>query len=91
MYVVKRGNISLTGHSAGFNLNCCFVDGRHERVAFDKVTARIAKLCYNLDMNFVDPSEIAQKVTINARQRTKVYSCSFLFRLLRVYTLVLLR
>jgi ribonucleoside-diphosphate reductase alpha subunit len=37
-------------------------DGRHERVAFDKVTARIAKLCYNLDMNFVDPSEIAQKV-----------------------------
>ena len=37
-------------------------DGRHERVAFDKVTARIAKLCYNLDMDFVDPSEIAQKV-----------------------------
>lgn len=42
--------------------NCFNLDGRHERVAFDKVTARIAKLCYNLDMNYVDPSEIAQKV-----------------------------
>jgi ribonucleoside-diphosphate reductase subunit M1 len=38
------------------------LDGREERVIFDKVTARIAKLCYNLDMNYVDPAEIAQKV-----------------------------
>lgn len=38
------------------------VDGRQERVAFDKVTARISKLCYGLDMKFVDPAEIAQKV-----------------------------
>lgn len=29
---------------------------------FDKVTARIVKLCYGLDMNYVDPQEIAQKV-----------------------------
>ena len=37
-------------------------DGRRERVAFEKITSRIAKLCYGLDMNFVDPAEIAQKV-----------------------------
>ncbi|KAJ3350492.1 Ribonucleoside-diphosphate reductase large subunit [Entophlyctis luteolus] len=37
-------------------------DGRRERVAFDKITARINKLCYSLDPNFVDPVLIAQKV-----------------------------
>ncbi|KAF9352522.1 Ribonucleoside-diphosphate reductase large subunit [Mortierella sp. NVP85] len=37
-------------------------DGRKERVAFDKITARIVKLCYGLDMNFVDPVQVTQKV-----------------------------
>lgn len=37
-------------------------DGRTERVAFDKITSRINKLCYSLDMNYVDPTAIAQKV-----------------------------
>eukprot|EP00842_Homolaphlyctis_polyrhiza_P000606 jgi/Hompol1/1546/HPOL_002736-RA len=37
-------------------------DGRRERVAFDKITSRINKLCYGLDMNFIDPAEVAQKV-----------------------------
>lgn len=37
-------------------------DGRHESVKFDKVTARIEKLCYGLDINFVDPLEVAKKV-----------------------------
>ncbi|KAG9302454.1 hypothetical protein G9A89_006418 [Geosiphon pyriformis] len=37
-------------------------DGRKERVAFDKITARINKLCYGLDMNFVDPVAVTQKV-----------------------------
>ena len=37
-------------------------DGRREKVAFDKITARIAKLCYNLDTNYVDCTEVAQKV-----------------------------
>ncbi|KAG0078313.1 Ribonucleoside-diphosphate reductase large subunit [Podila epicladia] len=36
--------------------------GRKERVAFDKITARIIKLCYGLDMNFVDPVQVTQKV-----------------------------
>ncbi|RKP16546.1 hypothetical protein ROZALSC1DRAFT_31533, partial [Rozella allomycis CSF55] len=37
-------------------------DGRREKVAFDKITARISKLCYGLDTNYVDACEIAQKV-----------------------------
>jgi len=37
-------------------------DGRQERVMFDKITARINKLAYDLDMRFVDTTIIAQKV-----------------------------
>ncbi|MGI4761699.1 MAG: ATP cone domain-containing protein, partial [Janthinobacterium lividum] len=34
-------------------------DGRRESVKFDKVTARIEKLCYGLNQNFVSPIEVA--------------------------------
>ncbi|KAJ3317068.1 Ribonucleoside-diphosphate reductase large subunit [Blyttiomyces sp. JEL0837] len=44
------------------------IDGRRERVAFDKITARISKLCYGLDQNFVDPVQIAQKVVLGVYQ-----------------------
>ncbi|MCB0496322.1 MAG: ribonucleoside-diphosphate reductase subunit alpha [Cyclobacteriaceae bacterium] len=37
-------------------------DGRHESVKFDKITARIEKLCYGLDPNYVQPVDIAKKV-----------------------------
>ncbi|KKY20671.1 putative ribonucleotide reductase large subunit [Phaeomoniella chlamydospora] len=37
-------------------------DGRKERVQFDKITARVARLCYGLDPNYVDPAAITQKV-----------------------------
>lgn len=37
-------------------------DGRKESVKFDKITARIEKLMYGLDINFVDPVEVAKKV-----------------------------
>lgn len=37
-------------------------DGRRERVAFDKITARINKLSYGLDANWVEPIEITKKV-----------------------------
>jgi len=37
-------------------------DGRRESVKFDKITARIEKLCYGLDMNYVEPIEVAKKV-----------------------------
>ncbi|KZT60669.1 hypothetical protein CALCODRAFT_480559 [Calocera cornea HHB12733] len=35
---------------------------KRERVAFDKITARIQKLCYGLDQDHVDPFEITKKV-----------------------------
>ncbi|KAI7903108.1 ribonucleoside-diphosphate reductase large subunit [Cokeromyces recurvatus] len=37
-------------------------DGRKEKVAFDKITARINKLSYGLDTNYVDPVKVTQKV-----------------------------
>jgi ribonucleoside-diphosphate reductase alpha chain len=37
-------------------------DGRRESVKFDKITARIEKLCYGLDMNYISPVDIAKKV-----------------------------
>lgn len=37
-------------------------DGRRENVHFDKVTSRIAKLCYGLDPQHVDATIITQKV-----------------------------
>ncbi len=36
--------------------------GKKEAVSFDKITARIKKLCYGLDRQYVDPIEIAKKV-----------------------------
>jgi len=30
-------------------------DGRRQEVHFDKITFRIKKLCYGLNMEFVDP------------------------------------
>ncbi|KAI6507094.1 ribonucleotide-diphosphate reductase subunit rnr1 [Pyricularia oryzae] len=37
-------------------------DGRQERVQFDKITARVSRLCYGLDPEHVDPVAITQKV-----------------------------
>ena len=37
-------------------------DGKKETVAFDKITARIKKLCYGFDPKHVDPVIVAQKV-----------------------------
>ena len=36
--------------------------GKREDVSFDKITARIKKLCYGLDSEYVDHIEIAKKV-----------------------------
>lgn len=40
----------------------CTADGRKERVQFDKITARVSRLCYGLDPEHVDPAAITQKV-----------------------------
>ena len=37
-------------------------DGRKEEVKFDKITARIRKLCYGFDHKFINPLKISQKV-----------------------------
>ena len=37
-------------------------DGHRESVKFDKITARVEKLCYGLDAKFVNPVEVAMKV-----------------------------
>jgi len=36
--------------------------GKKEKVSFDKITARIRKLCYGLNPKFTDPIEISMKV-----------------------------
>lgn len=36
--------------------------GKKESVSFDKITARIKKLCYGLNQKYVDPIEISKKV-----------------------------
>ncbi|KAH7885403.1 ribonucleotide reductase [Phlebopus sp. FC_14] len=43
-------------------------DGRKEKVQFDKITARINKLCYGLDSDYVDPIEVAKKVIAGVYQ-----------------------
>src|SRR5947209_16529989 len=37
-------------------------DGKKETVKFDKITARIEKLCYSLNPTLVDPIDVAKKV-----------------------------
>ena len=37
-------------------------NGKKEPVQFDKITARISRLCYGLNDNYVDPIEVAKKV-----------------------------
>lgn len=37
-------------------------NGKREEVSFDKITARVKKLCYGLNQQFVDPIAIAKKV-----------------------------
>ncbi|MEL6845233.1 MAG: ATP cone domain-containing protein, partial [Bacteroidota bacterium] len=36
--------------------------GKREDVSFDKITARVKKLCYGLNPTYVDPVEISMKV-----------------------------
>lgn len=38
-----------------------WIDGRQEKVQFDKITARVSRLCYNLSPN-VDGAQVTQKV-----------------------------
>ncbi|MEX1189274.1 MAG: ribonucleoside-diphosphate reductase subunit alpha [Bacteroidia bacterium] len=57
-------NSETTSTMSAINSNSYVIkrDGRKESVKFDKVTARIQKLCYGLDPVHVDPVAVAQKV-----------------------------
>jgi len=37
-------------------------DGRQEQIHFDKITSRIEKLCYGLEADYIDPTQITLKV-----------------------------
>ncbi|KAF4551835.1 Ribonucleoside-diphosphate reductase large chain [Elsinoe fawcettii] len=43
-------------------------DGRKERVQFDKITARVSRLCYGLDPEHVDAAAITMKVIAGVYQ-----------------------
>lgn len=43
-------------------LKPALLDNRKERVQFDKITARVSRLCYGLDADHVDAAAITQKV-----------------------------
>ena len=47
--------------------------GKKEPVHFDKITARIAKLCYGLDQVKVQPVLVAQKVRAITAQRPSAH------------------
>ena len=62
MFVLKRGiaQLRLILHLIGPNIKfiMCYLGGRQEDVHFDKITSRIQKLCYGLNMDFVDPVSV---------------------------------
>ncbi|KAG8907851.1 hypothetical protein FRB99_002024 [Tulasnella sp. 403] len=64
-YVFKRGGLVTIFRLFLMRLTCIHPSRRatlhhrrKERVAFDKITARVAKLCYGLDPEYVEPIEL---------------------------------
>lgn len=56
-------------------------DGRKERVQFDKITARVSRLCYGLDADHVDAAAITQKVISGVYQGVTTIELDNLVRL----------
>ena len=58
-FLLFTSQVFLLNH----NQQCMFIrDGRKEPVRFDKITARVQRLCYGLNPNHVEPVAITQKV-----------------------------
>lgn len=57
-----HSTLQLKSSSQRYITNLRLVDGRKERVQFDKITARVSRLCYGLDADHVDAAAITQKV-----------------------------
>ncbi len=64
-------------------------DGRKERVQFDKITARVSRLCYGLDPEHVDAAAITQKVISGVYQGVTTVELDNLVWLLTLLPLVL--
>ena len=64
MSTINRGDSSpsLNSWDSSGGLSVFKRDGKREPVAFDKITARIKKLCYGFNPKPVDPVVVAQKV-----------------------------
>ena len=58
------------------------VDGRKERVQFDKITARVSRLCYGLDPDHVDAAAITMKVIAGVYQGVTTIQLDDLVRFL---------
>lgn len=52
----------------GFSPTNFYSDGRKEKVQFDKITARVSRLCYGLDPQHVDAAKITQRVITGVYQ-----------------------
>lgn len=56
LYVIKRGGYAWKIDKFHILTQFfCVLDKRKEEVYIDKITSRIQKLCYGLNMDFVDP------------------------------------
>ena len=66
----------------------CGKDNRKERVQFDKITARVSRLCYGLDAEHVDAAAITQKVISGVYQGVTTIELDNLVGATRQYCLV---
>lgn len=71
-------------HSRIWFLMCAnmVIDGRKERVQFDKITARVSRLCYGLDPEHVDAAAITQRVISGVYQGVTTVELDNLVRIL---------
>ena len=66
MQVVKRGKKYLVFPLHVTQPWYSLLDGRKEKVMFDKITSRISKLCYGLNQDYVDPVCCLEEHLLNA-------------------------
>ena len=65
-------------------------DNRKERVQFDKITARVSRLCYGLDAEHVDAAAITQKVISGVYQGVTTIELDNLVKLNQAFCLALI-
>lgn len=68
--------------------NCYYADNRKERVQFDKITARVSRLCYGLDPDHIDASAITQKVISGVYKGVTTVELDNLVRVIIMVTII---